>query len=186
MAVVPSPLKCTNARTRDQVTPPCTSFGRNFHWRIASIGAIKHTEIIAYITLWSHKEPDVYGASDVRVDGKLRISGGKALSNPVPHLLRRNILNLPRFVVLCEALAGSCTLLGISASCEFGVSKSKSEADDFILAIATPCFSPTRDVSGSSLFARAWLLVVVLLSSWAVVSGPTRSPHSARIISTLK
>src|SRR6476659_7603981 len=36
-AVVPSVLKRTNARTRDQVISPCTVFGRNFQRRIASI-----------------------------------------------------------------------------------------------------------------------------------------------------
>jgi hypothetical protein len=58
--------------------------------------AFQHTEIVAYITLRRHKEPDVYNTGNILVDGKSGILGEKALGNPVPHLLRRYVLNPPR------------------------------------------------------------------------------------------
>src|SRR5215469_17284725 len=62
-------------------------------------GTIKHTETVAYITLRRDSEPNVYCTRNMRVQGVLGILREKALSNPVPHLLRRNVLNPPRLGV---------------------------------------------------------------------------------------
>src|SRR6516162_11910906 len=59
---------------------------------------VKHTKI-AYITLRRDTEPNVYCTRNMRVHGKLGIVREKALGNPVPHLLRRNVLNSPRLGV---------------------------------------------------------------------------------------
>src|SRR5215469_4069261 len=72
---------------------------------------IKHTEIVAYITLRRDSEPNVYCTRNMRVHGKLGILREKALGNPVPHLLRRNVLNPPRLGVRSSLCFSWATIL---------------------------------------------------------------------------
>jgi hypothetical protein len=60
---------------------------------------IQQPGIPAYIALWRNAQSDIYRARYVSFDGKRGIPWKSTLGYPVPHLLRRNVLNPSRLCV---------------------------------------------------------------------------------------